>query len=194
MVGSESEGRVSITLDTRPFTDVPNRFTFPEDRAALVTLFWKARRILEIGINDGRTAKLLLDNLPRIESYIGIDVPPWHKTRLEVQRTEVPQEAGFWVLNDKRVRIFDRPGGSEAVTVEEIGECDAAFIDGDHSRIAVKHDTALARACVKKGIIAWHDYLPGVANEVAEVIDAMAAENSAINHVRGTWLAYERIR
>jgi predicted O-methyltransferase YrrM len=188
---------VSISGDIRPmikvssYLDVPNRFTFGRDRTGLIALFKNATRIVEFGINEGYTAKLLLDNIPSIESYVGIDVPAYHKTRLETQASEVPQDAGHVVRDDPRVRIIVRAGGSEAVTAREIGPCDAAFIDGDHSPIAVAHDTKLALACIRRGIIVWHDYCDG--SPVKPMLDIMAAGGAEISHLHGTWLAYERI-
>ena len=173
------------------FIDVPNRLTLESDREALVNLFWKAKRILEIGINEGYTAKLLLDNIPGIQSYVGIDVPSYHVTRLEAQRLEVPVVPGQVVCDDKRVRLFVRPGGSEAVAADEIGECDAAFIDGDHSRIAVEYDSALARQCVRYGVILWHDYRDPP-TEVNAVIGRLVNAGAMIDHIPGTWLACER--
>lgn len=68
------------------------------------------------------------------------------------------------------------------------------FIDGDHSRAGVEHDTMLARAMVRPGgIIVWHDYHHFGTVDVRDVLDEMWQAGADIVHVEGTWLAYERI-
>lgn len=48
-----------------------------DDRRALLALARHVQplRVVEFGIQDGRTARLLLDELPGIERYVGIDLP-----------------------------------------------------------------------------------------------------------------------
>jgi len=75
------------------------------------------------------------------------------------------------------------------VTAEEIGKCDGAFIDGDHSPIAVANDTKLARECVKRGIIVWHDYCED--SPVKPLLDILAYSGLPIKRVTDTWLCYE---
>ncbi len=183
-----------VDLSGRGFIDVHSYFTSEADRSALISLFDRCERILEIGIQAGGTARLLLSNLSYIQSYIGIDVPPRFVATLPLQRTEVPLIAGLLVSHDPRVHLIVKPEGSIAVTPEEVGECDGVFIDADHSSAGVERDTALARGCVKKGVIVWHDYrVEGGGTEVNWVLDRMVTEGREINHVRGTWLAFERI-
>lgn len=180
-----------VDVAWRGFRDVRGGLTLPSDRAALVSLADGARRFLEIGINIGGTARLILDNIEGIESYVGIDVPPGFVTAIDVQQTEVPTLAGHLVRDDTRVRIILKP--TQEVTPEEIGECDFAFIDADHSAEGVERDTALARACVRRGVLVWHDYRVGEAPVVNCVLDRWADAGVPIVHVNNTWLAFERI-
>jgi predicted O-methyltransferase YrrM len=52
------------------------------------------RVMIEFGCNYGITAKRLLENVPTLEKYIGIDVPHGHIPTLPCQRTETPVNAG----------------------------------------------------------------------------------------------------
>jgi predicted O-methyltransferase YrrM len=70
---------------------------------------------------------------------------------------------------------------------------DAVFIDGDHGCLAVEHDSALARALVRPGgIIVYHDYHELGTVDVKPVLDLLHRGGRNIEHVEGTWLAFER--
>lgn len=174
---------------------LPDRFTNPGEYAVLAYLAnaVSARRVIEIGINEGRAAAMLLANVPTIQTYVGIDVPRGTLTALAVQRTEVPDEVGKFVAGDPRVRLIVREGGSSNVAVDELPVADFVFIDGDHSVEGVVNDSHLAWALVRRGVIVWHDYHPGSDVEVKPVLDRYFSQGHRIVHVRGTWLAYEEI-
>ncbi len=87
-----------------------------------------------------------------------------------------------------------RERGTLDLTAEDLPACDVVFIDGDHSVSAVLHDYALAKAIVRPGgIIVFHDDngLPVV--DVSLVLDSLCAGGADIQHVAGTWLAFERV-
>ena len=183
---------IETVLPVTPFFDIGGGLTLASDRPALVNLAKGATRILEIGINAGGTAKLLLSNIPSIVSYVGIDVPSDFITVLALQQREVPKIAGHRVADDPRVKIILK--STKEVVPTEIGECDFVFIDGDHSADGVERDTTLARACVKRGVIVWHDYRVGEAHtEINTVLDRWVDSGAPILHVKGTWLAFERV-
>lgn len=172
------------------------RFTNPGEYERLLMLAnrVKAGRVLETGINTGITAAMLLANCPTITSYIGVDVPAGTDLPLAVQKTEVPDKAGKHVCDDPRVNIILRPRGSLDLVPGDIGEVDFAFIDGDHSIEGVVHDTLLAYKCVRKGgLVVWHDYHQLGTVDVPYVLDKFAERGHRIEHVAGTWLAFEEI-
>lgn len=152
------------------------------------------RHVIEFGVNVGRTAKAIMANVPGIECYIGVDVTPEYVPACAVQKNEIPADPGALVLSDPRFDLIVRPRGSLDLTAEELAPCDAVFIDGDHGREAVLHDSLLARALVRPGgIIVWHDYHELGTVDVKAVLDEMYQAGDAIMHVEGTWLAYERV-
>jgi predicted O-methyltransferase YrrM len=153
------------------------------------------RRVVEIGVNEGLSARDLLAHVPSIADYVGIDVLPGYRPGCAVQRHEVPANPGH-VVADPRFTLWLRRAGSLDLTAAALGPCDAMFIDGDHSRDAVRADSALARACVRPGgLVVWHDYHDRGTVDVRDVLDAMmlSAPERAIFHVEGTWLAFERV-
>ena len=174
-----------------------NKMMTVRDRMAIVALLKdiKARRVIEFGVHEGFTAKVVLDNVPSVESYIGIDVPISHTPNLERQCHEIPSEPGKYVKSDARFRVIVKEGGSFAVAPSDIGSADAALIDGDHSAIAVTNDTAVARSCVRLGgILIWHDYWHGDETEVKPTLEKWEKNGHRIFHVPGTWIAFERVQ
>jgi predicted O-methyltransferase YrrM len=166
------------------------------ERAILVTLLREigAVTVVEIGINEGRCAEILLKNVPSICRYIGVDVEVGYVTSLPTQRAEVPGVPGQFALGDPRLELIIRLRGSLDLVPADLPVCDAMLIDGDHGRIAVEWDSLLARARVRPGgLILWHDYYfanPDV--DVREVLDRLAETGMPIRHIEGTSLAILR--
>jgi predicted O-methyltransferase YrrM len=145
--------------------------------------------MIEFGCNLGITAKRVLENVPTLEKYIGIDVEPEHKTTLECQREEVPSFAGCYA-DDSRFHLLISQ--SQHLTVEDLESCDAVFIDGDHSVFAVTHESFLASKLVRPGgIIIWHDF-QNPAVEVTGVLRRLEEQGWPIVGVKNSWLAYMR--
>src|SRR5215831_16407609 len=153
----------------RPFQ---NKYLGDVEVGLLVTLVASVnpRVMIEIGVNEGRTAAQILRALPTLERYIGIDVPPGTEPTLECQRTEVPHTAGIFAAADERFWLLVRDRGSLDVGPQDLELADAIFIDGDHSAKAVAHDSQLSRCLVRpNGIIVWHD----AGNEAVEVTQVL---------------------
>jgi predicted O-methyltransferase YrrM len=152
------------------------------------------KAVLEFGVNEGRTAKAILDNIPGIEHYQGIDVPLGYVPAKAVQANEVPAQPGHLVKSDPRFELILRQHGSHDLKVADLKLCDAAFIDGDHSFKGVMHDTALARRLVRGGgIIVWHDYHDLGTVDVRDVLDEFHKAGDDIVHVESTWLAFQLV-
>jgi predicted O-methyltransferase YrrM len=169
------------------------RYMNPNELEILIALIERVqpKAVLEFGINTGRTAKAILEYVPGIERYVGIDVPMGYQTEKVVQRNEVPVIAGEEVLDDARVHLIVREGGSQSVGVGELPMVDAVFIDGDHSRSGVENDTRLALLRVRPGgIIIWHDYHDLGTVDVRDVLDELFTAGWDLHHVKDTWLVY----
>lgn len=148
--------------------------------------------MIEVGCQQGRTAKTILDHVPSLEAYVGIDIPFGKRPTLKCQESEVPYSAGLWVRTDERFFLLVRDRGSLDLSPGDLEPCDAFFVDGDHSEDVVLHDSYLARALVRPGgIVIWHDY-GNEAVGVTQVLDKLYAEGWPITNVQGTWLAYRR--
>jgi predicted O-methyltransferase YrrM len=147
--------------------------------------------MIEIGCNLGITAKRVLDNVPSLKRYIGVDVPPDFETTLACQTEEVPARAGAYAADDERFFLLECP--SAKLTVDKLEPCDVVFIDGDHSDDAVTRESYLAKALVKPGgIIMWHDF-NNPAVEVTTALTRLHDSGWPIISVRGSWLAYMRV-
>jgi predicted O-methyltransferase YrrM len=169
-----------------------NEYLNRTETAAVVSLINSVspKVVMEFGTHRGKTAKAILEATPSIELYIGIDVPYGYAPRLAGQRSEIPMTIGLFALSDPRYQILIRD--SMTLQAEELEPIDAAFIDGDHSVIAVEHDSRLARALLRPGgVIVWHDY-GNPAVEATAALDHLIAEGWPIHFIEGTWIAYMR--
>ena len=185
-------------LDIREinWAGLPKRFMNPGELEALIALVRSVhpKAVLEFGVNEGRTAKAILDNVPGIESYQGIDVPLGYIPTKAVQIHEVPAQPAHLVKADPRFELILRPHGSHDLNPGDLKPCDAVFIDGDHSFKGVMHDTMLARKLVRPGgIIVWHDYHDLGTVDVRDVLDEFHKAGDDIVHVEGTWLAFQMV-
>lgn len=163
-----------------------------QDITTLIQLLQRCQpaSMLEIGVNEGRTAKQILENVPSIESYTGIDLSD-KGAYCEYRNNNahiIPNIAGKEVNSDPRVRIILRPHGSFDLTAEELGPYDVVFIDGDHMLWGIMHDTGLAKRIAKKLII-WHDYTD---LEAGPFVDGLRNYLSIV-HIPGTTLAYAKV-
>lgn len=184
-------------LDIRPidWSGLNRRYMNDGELEVLVAL---ARSIapkvmIEIGVNEGRTAKALLANVPTLTRYVGVDVLPGYVPAREVQRREVPAAPGHLARDDDRFELVLKRRGSLDLTIDDLPPADVIFIDGDHGFEAVLHDTLLARRRVRHGgLIVWHDYHGLDTVDVRKVLERFAADGDPIQHIDNTWLAVER--
>jgi predicted O-methyltransferase YrrM len=193
------------SLDVRPidWAGLPRRFMNEGELEVLVALVASAepRFVVEIGVNEGRTAKAILRHVPGIRRYLGVDVEPGYVPAKAVQRHEAAARPGCLIGDDLRFELILKPRGSLDLVASDLMSigagsfrwADAFFIDGDHGAEAVAHDTRLARACVRPGgIIVWHDYHDLGTVDVRDVLDDLALCGADLRHVAGTWLVFER--
>lgn len=198
VLGGRSKVRPNVAIAARPadLSGLPDRFMNPGELETLVTLVGGVapRTVIEIGVNSGRTAKAILRNVPSIERYVGIDVPPSYAFAKRVQRNEVPPKPGELALDDPRFRLMLVRRGTFDLTPNDLPQADVVFIDGDHGAEAVRNDHALAKALVRPGGLIIHHDDHDLGNvDVRDVLDDLHTETAPISHVLGTWLAFERV-
>lgn len=190
------------SLDVRDIQldDVPTRYMNPGELEVLVALvkstFAYPSRMVEFGCNIGRTAKVILREVPSLVSYVGIDVRPGYQYACEVQKNETPQNPGQLVQEDVRFQLLLSERGTFDFTKNDIGKADVVFIDGDHSYDAVRHDSFLAKEIVRSGgIIIWHDYhtIPTVGVRKA-LEEFHSVDGIDIKYVENTWLAFHYVK
>jgi predicted O-methyltransferase YrrM len=178
-------------LGVRPISGPFSRYLNWQETAILVALVASVapRVMIEFGCNLGITAKRVLDNVPSLERYIGVDVPADHKPTLDCQRAEIPLNPGCYAADDARFWLLM---AQDSLTADQLEPCDATFIDGDHSEQGVWHDTELAFALTRKGgIIVWHD-AGNEAVEVTAVLEQLCDQGWPIKHIENSWLAFMR--
>jgi predicted O-methyltransferase YrrM len=182
----------SAELGVAPIGGPFSKYMTPHETAILVTLIKSVAPevMIEFGCNAGITAARVLENVPTLQTYIGIDVPFDHVTTLRCQHSEVPVNAGCYAAHDQRFHLLTMR--SQLLRTGHLEPCDAVFIDGDHSEAAVLHESRLARRLLRPGgIICWHDFFnPDV--EVTQALTRLQGEGWAINCVENSWLAFLR--
>lgn len=177
---------------------LPTNYMNPGELETLITLVRsvKPRVMIEVGCNNGRTAKAILRNVPSLERYIGIDVPPSYEFAKSVQRREVPARPGELALDDPRFMLVLARRGTFDLTMDDLPEAGVVFIDGDHGAEAVRNDHDLADALVSRnggGLIIHHDDHDEPTVDVRATLDALHTEDAPIVHVLGTWLAFQKV-
>jgi len=168
------------------FTTPKNKYQESDELAILLLLCKKynVKRVLEIGINKGDTAKFLLDSCDNIEKYVGVDMDIKGLSTMTRQQDEVMElgtEAGIRVKDHPKFKLILSEIGSKAITDKD--NYDLILIDGDHSQEWVKHDTDLALRLIKdKGIILWHDC--GIEKGVTDVVNNLSFPTYSIGRTR----------
>lgn len=156
----------------------------------------RPQRVVEFGCNVGRTAKVLLREVPTILEYIGVDVNPGYNFACDVQKHEVPVHPGELAKDDYRFRLMLSDRGTYDLDPKDIKNADVVFIDGDHSYEAVVYDSYMAKAAIRSGgIIIWHDYHNLETVGVRRVLEELHfGSGIEITHVQQTWLAFHRVK
>jgi predicted O-methyltransferase YrrM len=173
---------------------LPRDYCQPGEMEILIALArWvQPRRMLEIGVRNGRTAKLMLHHVPTLQTYYGVDVPPSYQPQLAHQRHEMTDTIGKLALDDPRFELIVRESGSFDLSKDDLLPCDMIYIDGDHGDRAVRHDSLLAVDVVRPpGLIVWHDYHNGATVDVKAVLDELAETHGLpLKRIADTWFAY----
>jgi predicted O-methyltransferase YrrM len=179
-------------------------FTMERDLSVLLSLLnsFRPKRVVEIGVQSGMTARVILEVCPFIESYVGIDVGPDFVTALPFQMREKPRRVGEKALKDSRFRAVVLNGGTKDLVENEslVGQTfpvpvDFVYVDADHSDEGISRDSELARRISHPGgIVAWHDYSPRLPGVVRFIDEQNAERGNHIVSVGGSMMCFEIIR
>jgi predicted O-methyltransferase YrrM len=149
-----------------------------------------ARRVLEIGTNDGFNALNLAANLEAPDSVVcTVDLPVDDSSRGQITNACDPSIVGIQFRNQKEAaRIRQVYGDSTQIDWKTLGgPFDLIFIDGCHDRAFVEKDSRRAlENLARGGVIFWHDY--GIMPDVSNAVDGLDMP-AGIAAVRGTRLA-----
>ncbi|PYP10638.1 MAG: hypothetical protein DMD59_04950 [Gemmatimonadetes bacterium] len=154
-----------------------------------------AKRILEIGTFDGRTALNLAANAPADGLVTTVDLPAdWNRgLALKVPHhamnaTSVLPSGLKYRDTPYAPRVRQVYGDSAALDWSALGvPFDMVFIDGCHSYDYVMSDTLRALGSVRQGgLVIWHDY--GMIEDVSRVVDETASRIQ-VRAIRSTSLA-----
>ncbi|UFS77218.1 class I SAM-dependent methyltransferase [Tardiphaga sp. 37S4] len=190
--------RSTVTIDApkADLSGLPSRYVHPGELDILIHLIRSvdAHTVVEFGCNNGRTAAAVLRNVPGMERYVGVDVPPGYNFTCKVQAKEIPPAPGELASADERFELLLRDRGTFDLDADDLPACDVVFVDADHSRAAVLNDRELAKAIVRPGgMIVYHDDNGLEVVDVSKALDDLAARGANIVHIAGTWLAFERV-
>lgn len=176
------------------WTGVSRRYFNPGELETFVAMVEdiEARVVIEIGVNEGRNAQVLLSRDNHLQHYIGVEVPFTYQPALKLQTREVPRLPGRLAAHDPRFELIIKPRGAFDLSPEDLPQADVVFIDGDHGWRGVLNDTFLAKQVVRPGgLIVWHDYHDMGNVDVRDVLLALSSE-MLIHHLAGTWFAIHR--
>lgn len=148
---------------------------------------------IEIGVNQGATARWICKNNPDRKIY-GVDMIEM-STMHPKQNVEQPNiyTVAQYSKNYPNFKLI--LGNSWDIRIP-VG-VEMAFIDADHQYFGVKQDTKNVLAWMKKGFIFWHDYNNDLHPDYLGVnayIDKEIIPNMKVYLLENTWLAMAQIQ
>ena len=163
-----------------------------------------SKNIFEFGTCSGKTTYIMALNSNDDAKITSITLDP--KDVSEVSKKNDDNKVSF--RNIKHESIYDKFLFSGEIVAEKIdvifqnsldfnhkkylGKMDLIFIDGGHTYSVVKNDSEKSFEMLNsKGIILWHDYVPGKrsAQDVVKYIHEISKERNLYS-IKGTSLVY----
>lgn len=147
-------------------------------RDSLLSLLAKVNplsTVAEIGVNCGITSAMILDRFKDVTLYM---IDPWLPYRDgEREVTQSSQDEARRKAQENTVKQSQRRVVIEATSssaLQDVPQCDAVFIDADHSYESVKQDMAWWGKVRPGGLFCGHDFakpdIPGVTLAVEEFV------------------------
>lgn len=133
---------------------------------------------VEVGVQEGKYSKILLDANPGVELY-GVDpyVPyRWYRDFTRRDTINSHYEAAHKLLDGYSNYKFIREMSEDAVVQFDDNSLDFVYLDGNHEFMHVAVDISLWQKKLRKGgILAGHDYIKRpmpTATHVLQVVNA----------------------
>jgi predicted O-methyltransferase YrrM len=161
----------------------------------------KPKRIFEFGTYKGLTTRLLLVNLPPVESAPGeriftLDLPNLNDVHFQGTDVDLAREA----LDYERKYLAEANHGLVKQILEDSMKFDATkyrrwfqfiFIDANHEVAYVRRDTenAMKMFADDRGCVIWHDYGHPEFPELTQYVDDLGSQME-IYHIEHTKLAF----
>jgi predicted O-methyltransferase YrrM len=154
------------------------------------------KRIAEVGLYAGTTARYLLKHCPSIKKYHGIDKynAEMYKGVTKVMYSGLDPEtlakckAKAYSIRDRRFSIIDDYSTNASKRFKD-GELDLVFIDADHTYKATKADIEAWLPKVRSGgMLVGHDYSLEFFPVIRAVEDTIGSDNIILFKGYGTWV------
>ena len=163
-----------------------------------------SKTIFEFGTCSGKTTYLMALNSPENAKIISLTLKPENLGNIE--KNNLDNKISFRnIINESIYKNFLFTGSELENKIDVIFQnsldfdetqynnfFDLIFIDGGHTYSVVKSDTQKAFKMInKKGIILWHDYVPGKtsAKDVVKLVNEISREKKIYN-IKDTSLCY----
>lgn len=150
-------------MDKNKFDEMFNSFYIVQDREEFYWLVSQVeglnpKGIIEIGVENGGTARFWLEVLGRGGIAIGIDHWPGVKTQIEPSLRKIANEKGieFHIICAPS-ELPDTIG--EVANILKGREVDFLFIDATHTNVAAKSDFNYSKFVRAGGLVGFHDIL-----------------------------------
>lgn len=148
---------------------------------------------VEVGVNKGNYAKILLNTWPTLSMYVGIDAwKTWTEEEyLDIANYDEHEENYVTTIENlldtptETAKLIIRQESVEAASLFKEGSVDVVYLDAMHHYSAVYEDMTTWWPKIRPGgILAGHDYLLGVESAtiftVKPAVDTFARERNLI--------------
>lgn len=128
--------------------------TTPAERSLLASYAGKATRLLEIGVFEGASTRIIAASMPGVAELYAVD--PFFPGRFGICWSKFVAQREARKSGKKSVRFLRAKSVDAAPMIE--GDFDYIFIDADHSLEAITADWEIwSRRCRVGGVMAFHD-------------------------------------
>ena len=151
--------RLNLDLTQKSPIEIPD---FGRDTLAYLFAELGFKKGVEVGVQEGKYSKILLDANPGVELF-GVDpyVPyRWYRDFTRSETINKHYEAAHALLDGYPNYTFIRKMSTDAVNDFKDGSLDFVYLDGNHEFMHVAQDISLWQKKLRPGgILSGHDYI-----------------------------------